>query len=346
MAVIQYTAIVNQVRGKLNGSVFNKSANGYTLTSKGQPPATITVDQSSSRARFKSAQQNWKLLSESDRSAWSLFAANNPNRDRFGNETILSGYNKYMECTINALVLGSFIQYPLNTDPVPPAPFDDLEITSLTLNFYPDGTRAFVITYNIINPISANKMFAFEVGLPMSSGVTNYTKSYRFMGFVQSSGAGTTGLMTSRPLPPSWVYRDTDRVAVRLRYYVPFRGVIGYETIAYVSLSGVPDITMFTSDKYSGTQPFVFNIAFFNKGVIDGVNYRFEARSQVGVGSCPLTPLTNSVNTAFTSDLFDTGTFTRTAAVASGSCATVEARIVHVPTGDIVSLQFFNINNI
>lgn len=36
MAIIQYTAVVNQIRGKLNGSVFNKTKTGYTLQRKQQ----------------------------------------------------------------------------------------------------------------------------------------------------------------------------------------------------------------------------------------------------------------------------------------------------------------------
>lgn len=347
MAVIQYSAVVNQLRGKLNGSVFNKSSTGYTLTSKGQPPRTITHEQSISRARFQQAQRRWKELSAQEQADWALFASNNPNRDRFGNETILSGYNKYMECTINAESIGSFISYPINTNPVPPAPFDSLSITGLELQTFSSGNQIFVLHADVRNPISANKFYSFEVGLPMSAGVTNYTKSYRFMGFVQAFGAGTTVTISGRTFPASWNYKEGDRVAVRLRYYVPFRGVIGYETISYVTLGNIPAITSFSSNSYSPTPPRTYTIGLFNKDMIDGINYRFECRAPASmVGSCPISPSDAPISPLATDALFDTGTFTSGYTVSAGTCQLVEARIVHIPTDTIVSLRYFHINNL
>lgn len=346
MAVIQYSGIVNQVRGKLNGSVFNKSATGFTMASKGQPPATITSEQSISRSRFQQTQQRWKLLTENEKADWQTFASNNPNRDRFGNEVILSGYNKYMECTLNALLYGSFISYPIDVTAVPPAPFDALFTTGLELQTFASGNRIFVLNWQAINPVPALRHLTFEVGKPMSRGVTNYTGSYRFMGFVSASGSASSGIISGRTLPAGWSYKDGDRVAVRLRYYVPFRGVVGYESISYVTLGNVPAITSFTSDKYSGSPPYTFTIGIFNKDAIDGINYVFEARAVNTEGSCALSPLSTPLNESLANSLLSTGTYTSTNTVANGRCLAVEVRVVHLPSNNIISLRYIHIHNL
>lgn len=346
MAIIQYSGLVNEIRGKLNGSVLNKSRTVNTIGGKNVPSLSITTEQSVTRARFQRIQTAWKLLSVGQQAEWSLLAENVPNRNRFGEEVVLSGYNKYMEATLNADVLGSSISYPLNTNPLSPPLFDDLTEPVLKLMSDIDGNRWMTIGFQVVNTAGGRKDFVCDVSKPISRGVTTFSGSFRFMGSSTVVGSVSNVLISSRYFPGSWVYRDGDRVAVRVYSLLNGRGLVNYERIWLLDIGIVPQITSFSSIPSTGAQPYVYSVSFANKGLIDGIVYRFEFRSGTIVGACPLSPLTSAYNIGASADLLANESLVSTANVPIGSCRTIEVRIVRIATGEIVSLLNTHINNI
>ena len=97
MAVIQYSALVTQLRGKLGGSQFNKGHAGYSLQRKSDPTIKQTSAQLRMRQIVSTVQRSWKEAAQAVKMEAAQAAASNPTTDRFGQQVILSGYNHYVK---------------------------------------------------------------------------------------------------------------------------------------------------------------------------------------------------------------------------------------------------------
>lgn len=229
MAVVQFTGIVNQVRGKLNGSVFNKSRNANTLQRKQQQTLGSKGFQSEIRNIFSDVQRNWKTTTPSEKNDWQSAAQNNPSRDRFGNQTILSGYNQYIKANI-------FREYSIGltagfVDPLP-APAGVLTsffITDLVFTVSPTGRVTVDYEFNIASVGEQPTLgIIIDISLPVSQGVTNYYKRYTFIHGNEYGNqtiiTGSQDLGTKFPMP-----RATQRVIARCRIVYNGNGAVVQE---------------------------------------------------------------------------------------------------------------------
>lgn len=189
MAIIQYTGIVNQIRGKLNGSVFNKTKNGYTLQRRQAPRKGSTPVQSLRRRQFGAVQRAYKLLSPEEKSNAAIAAANNPVFDRFGNLVVLSGYNHWVKSNLVRLYAELPILDEIDSTPAPPFAIDVSGI-GLTLTFYEDG-RLYVVTAIQSTVTIANTsdlLIVSEIAQPQSKGVSSPPHGFlRIAGFVDTN---------------------------------------------------------------------------------------------------------------------------------------------------------------
>ena len=106
MAKILTTAIVADIRNKLNGSVFSKNRYGSYVRTKVTPVNPQTVSQQNVRNQLATNSQAWRGLTESQRQGWISGAANFPFTDIFGNSKILSGQALYVKLNNNLNVIG------------------------------------------------------------------------------------------------------------------------------------------------------------------------------------------------------------------------------------------------
>ena len=97
MAVIQYSALVTQLRGKLGGSQFNKGHAGYTLQRKSTPTIRQTPAQLRTRQIMNIVQRRWKDETPERRQQAAAAAQANPVYNRLGQQVVLSGYNHYIK---------------------------------------------------------------------------------------------------------------------------------------------------------------------------------------------------------------------------------------------------------
>lgn len=116
MAKVKFTAVVDAVRGKLNGTVFSKNRYGAIMRSKGTVNNPQTSFQQAVRATFGALSQAFRSLSAEAVQAWNDAAQNFPRTDVFGDQYYQSG---------NALFLGlNKVLNILGIDPLslPPVP--------------------------------------------------------------------------------------------------------------------------------------------------------------------------------------------------------------------------------
>lgn len=186
MAVVQYTAIVNQLRGKLNGSQFNKTKNSGTLQRKSQQSRGVRGDQTRSRSTFASVQRSWSSLSAQQHEDWQACANSNPVRDRFGNLVVSTGYNTFIRCNVNRATLGYPVLENAYTATAPSAALNMVG-SPPQITFDPQGDDRFIYWQPNLGAIVPDPdfMIVWYIGLPVSNGVTNYHKRFVTAGAFQ-----------------------------------------------------------------------------------------------------------------------------------------------------------------
>jgi hypothetical protein len=106
MAKILTTAIVADIRNKLNGSVFSKNRYGGYVRTKVTPVNPQTASQQNVRNQLSTNSQAWRGLTEAQRQGWITATADFPFTDIFGNSKILSGSALYVKLNNNLNVVG------------------------------------------------------------------------------------------------------------------------------------------------------------------------------------------------------------------------------------------------
>lgn len=109
MAVVKFTAIVAEMRNKLNGNVFSKNRAGNYLRNKVTPVNPQTSFQQNQRDLLTQLSQSWRSLTEPQRLAWIAASANFPYTDIFGDKKTLSGQGLYMKLNLNIRKVGGTI---------------------------------------------------------------------------------------------------------------------------------------------------------------------------------------------------------------------------------------------
>lgn len=100
------TAIVADIRNKLNGSVFSRNRYGAYVRTKVTPVNPQTAAQTNVRNRLSSNSQAWRGIGQPARDSWTNAAVNFPIRDIYGNSKILSGNALYVKLNNNLVNAG------------------------------------------------------------------------------------------------------------------------------------------------------------------------------------------------------------------------------------------------
>ena len=102
MAKVKFSALVSDMRNKLNGSVFSKNRGGSYLRNKVTPVNPQTTYQSTVRGWFQEGSQAWRGLTEEKRTAWNNAVDNFKKTDIFGDIKTPSGSNLFLKLWMNA----------------------------------------------------------------------------------------------------------------------------------------------------------------------------------------------------------------------------------------------------
>lgn len=237
MAIVQYTAIVQQLRGKLNGSVFNRSRTAYTLGGKQNPPKGMTIAQGNHRVRFGEIQRLWRTLTPIFKQSWEQTAATYPVRDRFGQLVHISGYNWF----IRANILRSTVNLPavqvslltFTSEYVFTVP----EITRLIVGTNDGRTSInFLASFNVLTSSPRNVSYVVSFSPPVSNGVTKYYGNYYVLTdkFIPSNvpvGSNQTIEINLRAREGFPAYSPGDLVYVRILFFTPENGITYQEFV-------------------------------------------------------------------------------------------------------------------
>lgn len=176
MAKIKLSALVSEMRGKLNGSVFSKNRGGAYLRTKVTPVNPATLAQGLVRATLTNLSQAWRGLTQAQRDAWNNAVSNFTGTDIFGDIRTPSGLNLYTKLNLNLANVGIA---PISAPPLP----GTVGYVSV-LSFIADQSGSTVIaTYTAIGATAGQKIVV-EATAGVSAG-KNFVKSeFRVIGSV------------------------------------------------------------------------------------------------------------------------------------------------------------------
>lgn len=185
MAKILTTAIVADIRNKLNGSVFSKNRYGGYVRTKVTPVNPQSTSQQNARNRLSTNSQAWRGLTEAQRQSWITGSADFPFTDIFGNSKILSGSALYVKLNNNLMVAD---EAAIATCPSP------VSVPALVLGtLVADASLQTMTVAFTETPIPAGFTLIIQTTGMVGPGKSFVKNLYRF---VQSTGAGGTSPVT------------------------------------------------------------------------------------------------------------------------------------------------------
>ncbi len=97
MARIKYTALVESIRGSIQGTTFQRNAYGHTIKSKPNMVKPIKSKQLIRQRDTTRSAQQWAAISAANRTAWNSYAENFPIAARLNPDSNLNGYNYFVK---------------------------------------------------------------------------------------------------------------------------------------------------------------------------------------------------------------------------------------------------------
>lgn len=190
MAKIKFSALVSEMRNKLNGSVMSKNRYGNYVRNKVTPVNPQTSFQQNVRALLSSLSSAWTGLTEAQRNGWRALAQAIPFTDIFGDQKFLDGKAMYIKLNSNLVNAG---EAAVSAAPaqvaIPEFAIDDLVA---------EETDGSLVTLDAaFNPavIPAGFVIAIYATPGVKPGVNFVKNLYRFIGTVDALAAGEADLL-------------------------------------------------------------------------------------------------------------------------------------------------------
>lgn len=185
---IKYSALVSDMRGKLNGSVASKNRFGSYLRNKVTPVNRKTVYQTVVRAILATVAQTWRGLTASQRSQWDGAVNSFKGTNIFGDVKVLSGFGLFTKLNANRLTIG---QAQITT---PPLPTDVPGVTALSATADVSDAKI-ILTYS--PAIDAGVSVILEATAPMSAGKNFVDSEYRKIDVLLTADASPLEVQTA-----------------------------------------------------------------------------------------------------------------------------------------------------
>ncbi|MEI6122700.1 MAG: hypothetical protein WCQ95_03660 [Bacteroidota bacterium] len=181
MASIKYSALISEMRGKLNGSVFSRNHYAAYVRNKVTPTNPRTVRQQEIRSVFANLSSQWRSLTQEQRNAWNTAVAEFLRTNIFGDSYKPSGINLFIRLNMNLYN----IQHNMINMPPKPAPVDLIKIVTIKIDAIND------IFFVIIQTTIPIRHFpVVSVTRPLSPGINFVKSEFRMIKFSFSTVFG------------------------------------------------------------------------------------------------------------------------------------------------------------
>lgn len=186
MAKIKYSALLQDMRNKLNGSVMSKNRYGSYVRNKTTPSNPQTSYQQAQRQQLGSLSAQWRGLTQAQRQGWIDAAPQFPITDAFGDVKILAGNALYIQLNKNLLNAGAAtISDAPNAVSIP-----SIAISALTATA---GTPSATFTIDPTTIPTGYDLFAKATPM-ISPGISFVKNKLRFLG-TETATAGSVDIL-------------------------------------------------------------------------------------------------------------------------------------------------------
>jgi hypothetical protein len=175
MALIKWSALVADVRGKLNGTVFSRNRYAAYVRTKVTPSNPQSTRQQEVRSKFAHLSSYWRVLTQQQRDAWNNAVINFLRTNIFGDTYKPTGLNLFVRLNMNLFNIAC----PMITMPPKPEVVDKITIQSIEI-------FANVNKLNLIIQASApmNHYPVISLTRPLSPGVQFVKSEFRMSKFI------------------------------------------------------------------------------------------------------------------------------------------------------------------
>ena len=188
MASIKLGAYVTEIRGKVGGTVFSKSANGSYTKNFSKPVNTNTGRQQTVRGLFSQVSQYWRQLSDEEREAWAAAAPEFPYQNRVGETSTYTGSQLFAKLNMARFQQDPGAEYMTN----PPSPSSLTAIYSAVATLATDSPNVNItITINGGTGLGAGQLAYVMATRGLSQGVYRPKDNvFKLLGSFAVSNAG------------------------------------------------------------------------------------------------------------------------------------------------------------
>lgn len=171
MALVKFSALISEMRNKLNGSVFARNRGGNYLRNKVTPNNPKTVAQVAARNLLATFSQKWRTLTEAQRLAWRSAVDAYKKTNVFGDVVTPSGNILFTRLNVNLSLIGQ------SSISVPPTPSGVEQLNEITVTA--DSTTPSLTIAVDPDPIPADTYAIVEATPSMSPGIYNANTAFR-----------------------------------------------------------------------------------------------------------------------------------------------------------------------
>lgn len=179
MAKVKFTAIVADMRNKLNGSVFARNRGGAYVRTKVTPLNPQSIAQVAARNLLTGLAQGFRSLSQDQITAWNAAVTQWQTTDIFGDLVSPTGLALYVRLNSNITNAGGT---PITN---PPAPVGAESLVTLSLAADVSADQ-FDITFTPAS-VPADHTMYIESTTMLSPGINNANSRFRFIGTAASA---------------------------------------------------------------------------------------------------------------------------------------------------------------
>lgn len=180
MAKVKFTAVVADMRNKLNGSVFSKNRGGAYVRTKVTPVNRQTTFQANVRNSLGSRSQAFRGLTQLQIQAWNNAVDNFKSTDIFGDIKTPSGINLYVKLNTNLDRVG------VAAIATPPLPGSVAAVTALS-GAADVSDESFDVTFTP-TPVPAGTAFVISATKQKSPGQSFFGGQYTDIATVDAAG--------------------------------------------------------------------------------------------------------------------------------------------------------------
>ena len=174
MALVKWSALVAEVRGKINGTVFARNHYSAYARNKVTPLNPQTPRQLFVRAMFAQLSSSWRGLTQEERNAWNRAVYDFLKTNIFGDTIKPTGLNLFIRININLQNIGQ----PIVKFPPVPVPVDAIKIIQFKLDA---PSKVIDITIESHDPIK--HIPTVFVTRPLSPGISYVRNELRMIDY-------------------------------------------------------------------------------------------------------------------------------------------------------------------